>query len=86
MGGLLCDEDGIPLLIQSLSYNYRWMCFVAIFFNDEERLFCSSQVCRGLHIVATPSNLQMLEAENNINKFAKDNWGYLMETSRCNYS
>ena len=75
MINLLCDEDGVPILIQRLRYIYTGMWFEATFFNGETMLFCSDQVCRSVGLMGRPDRMQMLEAENNINKLAELNWG-----------
>ena len=75
MNALLCDSKGVPLLIQRLRYVYTDMMFEARFFNGKTLLFCSEEACRSVGLTSMPSRLQMLEAENNINKLAKLNWG-----------
>lgn len=75
MNELLCDSDDIPLLIQRLRYNYVAMWFEATFFNGKKMRFLTEMVCPSVSLMdMQPSRMQMLEAENNINKIAVDNW------------
>jgi len=71
---MICDEEGIPKLIQKIRYMYGGMWFEVLFFNGKTRLFSSDDVCPSLGLLSHPDKMQMLEAQNNIEKFALKFW------------
>ena len=72
---LLCDSDGVPLLVQSIRYNYSGMWFVVVFFNGKDRVFTVDEVCPNVGITCRrPDKMQMMQVENTVNKLAKNEW------------
>lgn len=72
-----CASNGIPNLIQELEFNYSWYCFKATFFNGLT-LYFDADVCADIDLMQTkPSRMQMLQAENTIEKTVLPIWGKL---------
>jgi len=70
-----CDSTGVPLLIQRLKYWRGDMTLEATFFNNKTLRFCSDDVCPSIGLMqAGATRMQMLEAENSINKMAAKYW------------
>ena len=72
---LLCDDDGVPLLIQSIRYCQSDMSFRVTFFNGKHGWFATDMVCPSIGLMQkSATGMQMLAAENTINKLAEENW------------
>jgi len=72
---LLCDDDGVPELIQRIKFFPSDMSIRVLFFNGEKGWFDTDRVCPSIGLMQNkPSRMQMLEAENNINKLARLEW------------
>tara|TARA_Y100000361_G_C11103134_1_gene313124 strand:+ start:555 stop:800 length:246 start_codon:yes stop_codon:yes gene_type:complete len=70
-----CDAEGVPYLIQRLEYNPSHMRFEAVLFNGRTAVFSTDEVCRSVGLMQRrPNKMQMLEAENNINKMVDLYW------------
>ena len=75
MNNLLCDKDGVPLLIQRLIYRYGASIFEATFFNGKKKRFTTDYLGVMVSITAMDAtNMQYLEAENQIAIHAIMNW------------
>jgi len=75
MNNLICDRDGVPLLIQRIVYVNSSMHFRVYFFNGYTVNFTTDRICPSVGLMqAEPDNMQMLEARNNIKKLASENW------------
>ena len=75
LNALLCDDDGVPELIQSIRYCPSDMSFRGYFFNGEDFWFDVDRVCPSVGLMQNgASRMQILEAENNITKLAEMNW------------
>ena len=82
---LECDNEGVPLLVQKLEYYYGERYFTATFFNGGKKIFTAEIVCPSLGIVQhEPSQMQWLEAENNICKIALGKWRDMYPTIGSN--
>ncbi|MGD9381591.1 MAG: hypothetical protein PVI03_04030, partial [Candidatus Thorarchaeota archaeon] len=69
------EEDDIPTLIQSMRYNYGSMVFEVDFFDGLHLEFCAEDVSPSIGLMQkSPTRMQALEAENNINKLALRFW------------
>ena len=75
MNNLFCDHDGVPNMVQRIRYIYGHMSFKVTFFDGTCRYFDGSAMCPSLELLQrNPTNMQMLEAENNITKLAEQHW------------
>jgi len=69
------DKNDIPTLIQRIKYNYGEMAFKVLFFNGLALTFPADFVCYSIELMQKrPSRMQYLEAQNNIEKYAIENW------------
>lgn len=75
MSEILCDREGVPLLIQRLSYIYSHMLFEVFFFNSKTKRLSAEHICPSIDLMQRkPSRMQWLEAENRINKLTILHW------------
>lgn len=75
MCNMQVDKNDVPLLIQSLRYQYGMMMFNVTFFNGAYMRFTSDQVCPSMGLMQRrPDQMQMLEAQNVIEKAAVLQW------------
>lgn len=70
--GLICDSEGVPLLIQHMVYHCGLMVFEVTFFNGLIRTI--SDVVPLDLFQKQPTPMQWLEAENMINNLAVTQW------------
>lgn len=74
-GEILCDREGVPLLIQRLEYIYSHMLFEVFFFNNKKKRLPAEYICPSIDLMQhMPSRMPWLEAENRINKLAILHW------------
>jgi hypothetical protein len=72
---LICDNEGVPALIQSLRYRAGDMVFVAKLFDGKRLLFTSDWACPSVGLMQSEATrMQMLEAENRIEQFLLNNF------------
>lgn len=72
---LFCDDEGVPLLIQSMLYLSYGMWFEVVFFDGHIKRFTTDLVCPEVDLMQnTATKMQYYEAENNINKLAVKYW------------
>jgi hypothetical protein len=72
---LICDKEGVPLLIQKLKYLYSLMVFEVTLFNSKEIEVTAELVSPTVELLqSSPTHMQWLEAENNITKYLLLNW------------
>ncbi len=69
---MLCDGEGVPLLVQELEY--RDMEFVATFFNGKSRKFFAGDILPLFNIFRAPNRIQMQEAESVITEHMESQW------------
>jgi len=78
MNNIKVDNDGIPLLVQSMRYSRGEMNFYVLFFNGITKIFMSEDVCSSIGLMqGKPTRMQFLEAQNNIEKYALNNWSLI---------
>ncbi len=86
INSMACDKDGVPELIQCMRYSPCDMAFEVGFFNRENRLFASEDVCPSVELVQNNvSRMQMLEAQNNITNMVLSNYKNIFPTMEKEY-
>ena len=64
-----CDRDGVPDLIQRMTYSYDEMSFEVLLFNGKILYFSTDFACPSIDLLQeSPTRMQYLEAENKITK------------------
>ena len=75
MTNLLCDAEGVPLLVQKLTYRQGWRWFEVLFFNGKRITLTVDYIGpKNLGLLENCSSMQLLEVENNITKLAETEW------------
>lgn len=72
---MICDKEGVPLLIQGMKYLYSSMTFEVRFFNGRKVEFGTEFFCPTLELLARePTRMQWLEAEDRITRYVEQNY------------
>ena len=75
LNDLLCDLDGVPLMIQKLTYFRSDMTWEGTFFNGVKKKIPEEFVGNCMELMQyEPTNMQYLQALNAFEKVATDNW------------
>lgn len=75
MNNLLCDNEGVPLLVQRMSYHRSDMMLYVLLFNNKWFRFTIESLVPSVGLMQYRlTRMQELEAEQRINEIAEREW------------